>query len=149
MIRRLAVILLITIVGLYGLSMTAPRPTNLGVSNGMLAKCPSSPNCVSTQADNPDQQMPAIPFDCHADEMLVRIKDMIQSEFPRATLISESGNYLHFEFKSLIFRFVDDVELFVDDKASVVHFRSASRVGHSDLGANRKRMRKISESLIQ
>jgi uncharacterized protein (DUF1499 family) len=148
-LRRFAIILLITIAGLFFLSMTAPQPTNLGVSNGMLAKCPSSPNCVSTQADNPDQKMPAISFDCDPNEMLVRIKDTIKSKFPRARLVSEFDYYLHFEFKSLIFRFVDDVEFFVDDKASVVHFRSASRVGHSDLGANRKRMRQISESLNQ
>lgn len=127
--------------------MTAPRPTDLGVNDGMLAKCPSSPNCVSTQADNPDQRMPVIPFDGKADDMLKKIKQSMQSAFPRAILVREVDHYLHFEFKSRIFRFVDDVEFFVDDTTSVVHFRSASRVGHSDLGANRKRMRKISESL--
>ncbi len=146
-IRRFAIIPLVSVVGLYFLSMTAPTPTHLGVHNGKLAKCPSSPNCVSTQADNLEQQMPVIPFDGDPDETLERIKSMVQSGFPRAMLVSEFDHYLHFEFKSLIFRFVDDVEFFVDDKASVVHFRSASRVGHSDLGANRKRMKQISESL--
>jgi uncharacterized protein (DUF1499 family) len=148
-VRRLTLIPLIMIGGLFYLSMTSPQPTGLGVTNGMLAKCPPTPNCVSTQATDPDHQMPVISFECPAGEMLEKIKQTVQSQFPRATLVSEFDHYLHFEFKSLIFRFVDDVEFFVDDKAAVVHFRSASRVGHSDLGANRKRMKQISESLNQ
>lgn len=148
-IQRLALIPIITVVGLYFLSLTSAQPTNLGVSNGVLAKCPDSPNCVSTQSGNPDQQMPSIPFDGDASEMLKKIKQLIQTEFPRATLVGEFDHYLHFEFKSLIFRFIDDVEFFVDDTSKEVQFRSASRVGHSDLGVNRKRMSQISESLNQ
>lgn len=146
-VHRLAMISLIAVIGLFILSMTASRPTNLGVNGGRLAKCPPSPNCVSTQAERTEQRMPAISFECDPDEMLARIKDTVKSEFPRATLVSEFDHYLHFEFTSRIFRFVDDVEFYVDDKTSEVHFRSASRVGHSDMGTNRKRMKQISESL--
>lgn len=148
-LRRLAIIPLVSIVVLYALSLSASRPSNLGATDGKLAKCPDSPNCVSTQSDDSDHQMPAISFSCEADEMLEKIKRTIQAEFPRANLVSEVDHYLHYEFTSLVFRFVDDVEFFVDDTASLVHFRSASRAGHSDLGANRKRMNKISESLKQ
>ena len=80
-------------------------------------------------------------------ELLKKIKTIIDSKFSRATIVKESNVYLRYEFKSLIFRFIDDVEFMVDDEKSVVHFRSASRVGHSDLGANRKRMNKIVEGL--
>lgn len=148
-LRKLALILIISIGGLYFLSMTSSRPDNLGVAGGKLAKCPSSPNCVSSQAETPEHQMPAIPFQGQPDEMIAKIKQYVESEFPRAKLVSEFDHYLHYEFKSLIFRFVDDVEFLVDDKDSTVQFRSASRVGHSDLGVNRKRMEKISESLKQ
>ena len=148
-IRRLVVFFFISVAVLFFLSMTSSSPDNLGVNSGRLAPCPDSPNCVSTQANNPEQQMAPIAFNCPPDEMLKRIKQTIDSNYPRAKLISELDHYLHFEFRSLIFRFVDDVEFLVDDKTSVVHFRSASRVGHSDLGANRKRMKQISESLNQ
>jgi uncharacterized protein (DUF1499 family) len=65
---------------------------------------------------------------------------------PRLKIVTESGDYLHAEATSLIFRFVDDVEFFVDREAKVIHFRSASRVGHSDLGVNRARMENIREA---
>ena len=147
--RRFALLLIITITGLYLLSMTSSRPTNLGADNGLLAKCPESPNCVSTQATDEEHGMPSIPFAGSSLEMIEKIKKSIGRDYPRANLVSESDHYLHFEFKSLIFRFIDDVEFVVDDKQSVLHFRSASRVGHSDMGVNRKRMKQISERLKQ
>ena len=146
MVRRLVLLPLIVIAALYFLSMNAARPQNLGVVNGQLAQLPDKPNCVSTQTQDTDKRMEPIPFDKKPGEMVVSIKDTLTS-MPRVKLVSETENYLHFEFTSLIFRFIDDVEFFVDDRDMVVHFRSASRVGHSDLGANRKRMQLISEKL--
>jgi uncharacterized protein (DUF1499 family) len=148
-LRRLALLPILAVAGLYLLSMTSSRPDNLGVTNGKLAKCPDSPNCVSTQADDEAHRMDAIPMSGNNEAIVAKIKSVIQTDFPRARLVSEMNNYLHFEFTSAIFRFVDDVEFLVDDKGSVVNFRSASRVGHSDLGANRKRMEKIIERLKQ
>lgn len=87
--------------------------------------------------------MAAIPLQVTAAEMIEKIKRVIGEDFSRATLVREMDNYLHFEFRSTIFRFVDDVEFLVDDSSGTVDFRSASRVGHSDLGANRNRMEKI------
>ncbi len=91
--------------------------------------------------------MEPIPYQGSPAEMVAKIKKTVQSTFPRSRLVEESDDYLRYEFTSLIFRFVDDVEFFVDDKAKVVHFRSASRVGHSDLGANRRRMDRITKEL--
>lgn len=147
--RRLALLPLVAIGGLYLLSMTAPQPSNLGVTNGQLAKCPESPNCVSTQAADESHRMPPIQMNGSREEIIGKIKSVIQSDFRRARVVSEMDNYLHFEFTSLVFRFVDDVEFLVDDKNGTVDFRSASRVGHSDLGANRNRMEKITERLKQ
>jgi uncharacterized protein (DUF1499 family) len=62
-------------------------------------------------------------------------------------LVGEGASYLHFEFESAWLKFVDDVEFYFDDKAKLLHFRSASRVGYSDLGANRKRINTILEKL--
>ena len=63
--------------------------------------------------------------------------------FPRTSVITISDSYLHAEFTSAIFRFVDDLEFLADDTAKVIHVRSASRVGYSDLGVNRKRIGQI------
>jgi uncharacterized protein (DUF1499 family) len=67
----------------------------------------------------------------------------IIASLPRAKVMTDSDTYLHVEFRSLVFRFVDDVEFLADDDAKVIHVRSASRVGHSDLGANRRRIETI------
>jgi uncharacterized protein (DUF1499 family) len=67
----------------------------------------------------------------------------------RAQVITSENNYIHAEFTSLIFRFVDDVEFYFEDPAPVIHIRSASRVGYSDLGANRKRIEKIRQQFSQ
>ncbi len=62
---------------------------------------------------------------------------------PRIKLVEEEDSYLHYEFTSLLFRFVDDVEFLFEDATKTIHFRSASRVGYGDFGVNRKRMEEI------
>ena len=148
-IRRLLVLVFIPIIGLYALSMTATEPVNLGVNQGRLADCPASPNCVATQSGVDSQKMQPVSYSGSKEEITGEIKSAIQSRFPRARLVSETDNYLHFEFTSLIFRFVDDVEFLIDDTNKLIHFRSASRVGYSDMGANRKRMQTIVSEISQ
>ena len=147
LVPKLLTVFVISVIGLFGLSMTANRPTNLGVNNGKLAKCPDSPNCVSTQSESDEHRMDSIGFQGDANQAVEKIKQTVGQHFSRAQLVDENNGYLHFEFTSLIFRFVDDVEFFVDDETKQIHFRSASRVGHSDLGANRRRMKKITQEL--
>ena len=65
------------------------------------------------------------------------------ADLPRAKLVEEDEDYLHYEFTSLLLRFVDDVEFVFDDATRTIHFRSASRTGYSDLGVNRRRMEEI------
>jgi len=61
---------------------------------------------------------------------------------PRAEIATDKENFLHVEFTSKIFRFVDDVEFYFNEPG-VIHFRSASRIGHSDMGVNRHRIEEI------
>src|SRR5262245_29939753 len=140
-----AVALLLPVIVLAALSALATRPTNLGVKNGRLAPCPSSPNCISTQADDEQHRMEPIPFSGSRQEAMQRLKSAVGS-IPRTKIVAEADDYLHVEATSLVFRFVDDVEFFADENARVVHFRSASRVGRSDFGANRKRMEEIRQA---
>lgn len=113
----------------------------LGPRDGRLAPCPATPNCVSSY-ERDDWAMPAIPYlgDRRATE--ARLLRAL-GEMPRVKVARRDGDYLRAEFTSRIFRFVDDVEFLFDDAARVVHFRSASRVGRSDLGVNRRRMADI------
>ena len=75
------------------------------------------------------------------------LKAIIQA-MSRTKLVEEDESYLHYEFTSLLLRFVDDVEFLFDDESKTLHFRSASRTGYSDLGVNRKRMEEIRSLVI-
>lgn len=133
---------LMVIVTLAALSATARRPTTLGVRDGRLASCPDSPNCVSTQSDREVSRMEPMPILGDPADVLPRLRAVL-SAMPRTRIVTADDNYLHAEFTSALFRFVDDVEFFVDREQRVIHFRSASRVGKSDLGVNRQRMQAI------
>jgi len=120
-------------------SCSVGAPSGLGVKQGRLAPCPKSPNCVSSQAGDESHRMDPIPYQASLNEAREQVRGIVLS-MPRTKIVSETQDYLQAEFRSLIWRFVDDVEFLFDDDAKRIHFRSASRVGHSDLGVNRKRM---------
>ncbi|MDZ7991823.1 MAG: DUF1499 domain-containing protein [Nostoc sp. EfeVER01] len=118
------------------------RPNNLGISNGKLASCPNSPNCVSSQSPDASHQIAPLTFTSTPEEAITNLKQIIES-LPRTKIITESQDYLYAEFKSALLGFVDDVEFYLDRNANVIHVRSASRLGQSDLGVNRKRIETI------
>jgi uncharacterized protein (DUF1499 family) len=107
-----------------------------------LAPCPLSPNCVSTQAADKDHAIAPFRYRKSRAEAKEVLKEVIRS-LPRTNLVEEDESYLHYEFTSLVLRFVDDVEFLFDDETKTIHFRSASRTGYGDLGVNRKRMEQV------
>lgn len=118
------------------------RPANLGMKDVTLAPCPSSPNCVSSQSSDDAHRIAPVTYSGRAADAMKKLSAIIQT-FPRTSLITVSDTYLHAELTSAIFRFVDDVELLADDASKIIHVRSASRLGTSDLGVNRKRVEEI------
>ena len=141
--KRLSVTLVGCASGLLIAGCSAAMPANLGVRDGRLAPCPASPNCVSSQSADEEHRMAALDLKGTPAEVMARLKSII-GKMPRARIVSETETYLHVEFRSAMFRFVDDVEFFIDQKESVIHLRSAARTGHSDFGVNRNRMEQIS-----
>lgn len=138
--HRLAFGLVLGLAVLIGCQMKTPPPT--GLQGGHLLPCPTSPNCVCSQDADANHQVPPIPFTGSSVDALARMKHVILNE-PRTRIVSEEPGYLHAEFTSLIFRFTDDVECLIEPGAQVIQIRSASRVGHSDLGVNRKRVERL------
>lgn len=122
----------------------------LGLKEGRLLPCPPSPNCVSSQANPHDKThyLPPIKFSGDPGQAKKTLLEMIHA-LPNSTLVKDETNYLRVEFRTRIFGFTDDVEFLIDPDAGLIHFRSASRVGHSDLGVNRKRMEYIRSVLLQ
>lgn len=130
------------ILSLAVLSNMAVRPTNLGATEGRLAECPATPNCVSSQTDREDRRLPPLAFPGEPQAALERLRQVVEA-MPRSHVVAATDGYLHVEYTTAFFRFVDDVEFLVGPSQSVIHFRSASRVGRNDLGANRRRMEAI------
>jgi len=107
-----------------------------------LAPCPSSPNCVSTQAQGKSHVIAPFRYRKSRVEAKKALKAAVRL-LPRAKLVVEDESYLHYEFTSLLLRFIDDVEFLFDDETKTIHFRSASRTGYRDFGVNRKRMEQV------
>jgi uncharacterized protein (DUF1499 family) len=115
--------------------------------NPRLAPCPRTPNCVSTQAPPGPQHMNPIPYSGPLAAARAKMVKVLRDR-PRTTIVAEEPAHLKAECRSLIFRFVDDVELVFDDRAKRIEFRSASRLGRSDFGVNRKRMDEIRAAFL-
>jgi uncharacterized protein (DUF1499 family) len=118
------------------------RHPPIGLVDGRLRSCPISPNCVCSQDEDAGHHIEPLPYKDSPREAWDRLNDLIQ-KLPRTRVVSHDDRYLQVEFTTQLLRFVDDVEFLLDVDASVIHVRSASRIGYSDLGANRKRIEAI------
>ncbi|TAE53617.1 MAG: DUF1499 domain-containing protein [Nostocales cyanobacterium] len=127
------------------IGFTLPNLTwaaNLGINNDHLAPCPPSNNCVVSQNGDTTHSIDPISYDVDRDtarEKLLKVLTVV----PRTEVVEQTDNYIHALSKSRIFKFIDDVEFYLPTDESVIHIRSASRVGESDLGVNRRRMEQI------
>ncbi len=107
--------------------------------------CPDSPNCVSSQAADPAHFIEPFTFKDKPTNAMSRLKAALLNE-KRVTIVKETAGYLHAEVRSLLFRFVDDVEFTLLPDKGLIHIRSASRSGYSDFGVNRRRLERIRQS---
>ena len=121
------------------------RPNNLGVRDDRLSSCPSSPNCVSSQASDERHRIAPLAFKGDPDNAFARLKQILARRNDIA-VIEESSGYLRVELRTTLF--VDDGEFLLDRAGRVIHVRSASRLGYSDLAKNRSRMEEIRDQFL-
>jgi len=142
------IILLVVVIGgflagrLFLVEQLSPRPDNLGVTDGQLTACPNTPNCVNSQAEGGYAAIDPIPFNGSVTDAKAKMLNIIQG-MERTQVIEQTDTYIYAEFRSALWGFIDDVEFYFDTTDGVIHFRSASRLGRSDLQANRQRMMDI------
>ncbi len=122
---------------MFGCSGT--RPADLGLTAGALRPCPSTPNCVSSEAGTPADNRIAPLAAPRGESDLKRLTDLLVN-WPRTTVVTSRRDYLHAESASRVFRFVDDLEFRLDDSTKVIHVRSKARLGRRDFNVNRKRI---------
>jgi uncharacterized protein (DUF1499 family) len=116
------------------------RPTNLGVIDGSLAACPDSPNCVSSLASEERHRIEPFATGDDPDAAFVLLAELIRRR-PDATVIDSNDTYLRVELRTTFF--TDDAEFLLNRERRLIQLRSASRLGYSDLGLNRRRIEEI------
>ena len=121
-------------------------PNDLGVVEGRLKLPADTPNSVSSQADfYPDHpqhgyaRIEPLPLVGDSKSVLDKIKSIIEV-IPGSKVVIYQEHYLYVQFTTRVMKFVDDAEFWFDPQSNVVQVRSASRLGKSDLGVNRKRI---------
>ncbi|NEO25719.1 MAG: DUF1499 domain-containing protein [Kamptonema sp. SIO4C4] len=153
--RIFLVALVIVVVGWIGNRLAFPEqytflsgtaPTNLGVTSGQLAPCPSSPNCVNSQSDDPTHAIAPLQYKGNGTDTLAQIKALVEKR-DRTNIKAATDNYLYAEFISRWMGYVDDVEFWVNPEEKQIEVRSASRLGESDLGVNRQRIETLRQDL--
>jgi uncharacterized protein (DUF1499 family) len=122
--------------------------SSLAAPGASLRPCPGTPNCVSTEATDTLHSMPPVAFAESPALAQRRARAALDAE-PRTRVVLERPGYLRAEARSRLLRFVDDVEIVIDSAAGVFRFRSASRLGRSDLGVNRARMQRVTALLAE
>jgi uncharacterized protein (DUF1499 family) len=129
---------------LWGCSGNKTEHHNRELSGSL--DCPDSPNCVSSLAKNPKHHIE--PFKLKKNHKTSW--DIVQKtvgSLPRTKIVSADNTDIHAECRSMIFRFVDDLMLHLNPSNGIIHVRSASRTGYSDLGVNRRRVENLRKKL--
>ena len=130
------------------LSCAGTRPGNLGVSEGKLADCPPSPNCVCSDAPRGSHFIEPLRLEGDPEQAWQAARRAVDA-MPRTRIVRSEAGYLHAECRSAILGFVDDLELQLDAAGGVIGVRSASRLGWSDMGVNRRRVESLRAELAQ
>ena len=107
-----------------------------------LSPCPDSPNCVSSQSDDTAHFTEPLHYTGNLAEARQKLIGLLGNS-KRVRLISAETDYIHAEFRSLIFNFVDDVEFYFSSEDRIIHVRSASRTGYYDFGVNHRRLERL------
>ncbi len=129
--------------------LAGSAPSDLGVRDGKLAPPATTPNSVSSQADlhpgHPQQSYARIAPLSYSGDAVAAMKRLAEAirKMDGAVIVSDKPDYLYTQFRTPWLGFVDDAEFWQDPATQVIQVRSASRLGTSDLGLNRRRIEAI------
>ena len=105
-------------------------------SGAPLPDCGVLPNCVTSERAEGGKAV--APMEATAAQWR-QLKQWIASQ-QDWTITTDNGNFIQAVVKTPLMRFRDDVQLRFDEDAGVIHVRSSSRLGISDMGTNRRRV---------
>jgi len=132
-------------IGLFG----GTPPDDLGVHAGRLKPPSETANSVSSQAflwsghaQRQQAQIAPLPLRGDGAATIARLQALLQGQ-PGVTIVDHRDDYLYVRCETRLMKFVDDVEFWYDAGSGVIQVRSASRVGRSDFGLNRRRIEEL------
>jgi uncharacterized protein (DUF1499 family) len=137
----IVIVLLVIPAVLLTILSCASNPPKVQLVDGKLRPCPSSSNCVSSESDVTSSRVEPLTFQCPPEKVWGDLKKTIRQMGGK--IQEEHNTYLWATFTSKLFHFVDDVEFRMVSSDSIIHVRSGSRVGYSDLRVNRRRVEKL------
>lgn len=138
--KLIVVAIVIAAFGLLLWSCNAPSIAQKSKSaDSPLKSCPASPNCVSSAANDDRHRIEPFHLQLDPQKAWPEIRKTIL-ELERTKIITATDSYLHVECRSSVFKFVDDLELFLQTDQRLIQIRSAARLGYYDFGVNRKRV---------
>jgi uncharacterized protein (DUF1499 family) len=123
------------------LSLLSRKPPDTGILGGRLRPCPPRPNCVCSEYEGLTSFIESFRFSGPPEEAWQRLRSVLEAHGGK--IEEEKADYLRATFTTRVFRFVDDLELRLDERNRRIHVRSASRVGSSDMGLNRSRVENL------
>jgi uncharacterized protein (DUF1499 family) len=145
MALRLVLVLSLAVAGILVVLKNVRTPDSIGLQDGRLRPLPTSPNAVSSQTDDKGRLVAPLPFRGNLEQTRAALMAALRAYPGRVKIETETRTYLHCVFSTDTLRFRDDVEFLLDERNRLIHFRSASRIGYSDLGANRRRYEILAE----
>lgn len=142
-------VLLLTALLFLSIASRNKKPL-LGLVNNQLQPCLNASCCVCSEAliGNAISTL-VVPFDfgeAPAVEAWRTLTDSILAL--NGSIITHHSDYLWAVFHSRFFGFADDFEARLDIEKRQIHIRSASRVGRSDFGANRRRVLRMHRAFL-
>lgn len=133
---------------LFGSLFAGSPPAGLGVRDGTLAPCPATPNCVASAAGDDAHRIAPIAYQGEASAAMAKLAKAVAAQ-PGATIVAQRDDYLYATFQTPLMGFVDDVEFLATPGRGAIDVRSASRLGYSDLGVNRKRVEVLRAAFVE
>jgi len=145
--RRLLALAFALVLGVSWIACAAPPADDLGIRDGALAPCPSSPNCVSTAARDSRHGTEPLVLAMPAARAWPLVEEVVAA-LPGTRIVASTPDYIHAESTTRLMGYVDDLELLLQADEGRVAVRSASRTGWSDMGANRARVDELRRGLV-
>lgn len=142
-------ILMVSVCLFLAIGCSGKKAVNFGMENGQFVLPDvEKPNWVSTQAKDPEHKIDPLKYRGNLLEAKKALINIIKSS-PRTEIIENRENYIYATYTSFFFRFVDDVQIYLDEANKLIHMQSQSRVGKSDFGVNKKRLGELSFKFVQ